>query len=524
MKIVGGGHSNTFPRTAAASAASKSIGEPNLQRVIQSELEYYRSTNNTKSSKNNSFTANQNSNSLSCNTTNNKKINNNLDSIFNSNNYASNQVFLDFKDSLIEEDDQPPPPLPPKKHGRRTRASAIEKSLSFSTHEKLDVDDEDMLSKSLPEDFFIFDPFQNLVRGSCMTDRQPAAQSINKSSETNPSNTLLPVFNLLGFEDNTRNLEATQITEVQNKQNGTKQFSTNGRHKSELTESRKVKTLSALDLQRFEDQQFDTSMDAVNIKSTTNKSPRLPVRPPLPSKNRFSCPPDISSVTGMSDKPKERNNPKNKSVNKNTNIYFTSSGLFQKTEERNEEAVAFSKSIAKLRNVYRHEDRKSNPGCIAAPLIRNKALLEETVSITVYFDPEFTDQPKVMNCKLSITPVDLIHRFFTECYNSNDSNNTDSTAKRVERSRSYELDIIAQQYVLKFAGATTCLAQQFPLCDYVTVQECIKYGYAVELVLARTNFVNFDFKRDAEDDAEDCQGSYFKYFFTEVSSIETQSC
>ena len=463
----------------------------------------------------------------------------------------------------------PPPPLPPKKHsGRDGELDAMEKLemggttieddfLSKSLNVNSNTDGDDFLSKSLPEMLFLFDPLINvdgneptkLVRGRSIQSNsgmKPIRRRDGGGVLRTSNNAVVPVVsNLLdlgGVDSNVeietngsselhinidKDLSTTTTTLNDDNSGVAPPLPARRKMKTQLSPEElrsKTKTLSPQDLQRFE--RYGTSSTTAN---KSNKSTTLPARPPRPAMNRFSCPPSVPSKSGGETSNDGRSKPPNhnnahtssqqnevnvkesdtrKHLNKNNdnnNIYFTKSGLFQKTEERNEEAIAFSNSIAKLRKVYRHEDKKTNPGYISAPLIRNKALLDSSADVTIFFDPEYSDKPKVMNCKLSCTPVDLIHRFFTETLN--DGKNGSSTG--------YELDIIAQQYVLKFVGATTCLTLECPLCDYVTVQECIKYGYPIELVLARTGYVNLDFKRDAGDDAEDCEATYFKYFFEE---------
>ena len=455
IHFSGGGSAKTFPRVSP----SKTRGEPNLRRVILSEFEYYRSSNNK--------------------------------------NYESNQVFQDFNDGAKtnHKDDPPPPPLPPKKSSGRGRAYAMEKQISLTT-KTLDVrDNSDTLSKSIPKTLFLFDPLAT----------EPDTKSTEPTlADEDWQGTAFSALDLLDFDGDEKEQSDDVLPNLPPKKyQQVNHLSTKGATAAvspRLTERRKVKTLSPEDLNQFE---------KGNTK-TPNKSVTLPVRPPPPQKNRFSCPPSVQSGDskaneGRCKSPNNDNSSKFENRN-NGNIYFTNNGLFQKTEERNEEAVAFSNSIAELRKVYRHEDKKTNPGFFSAALIPNKALLNSTAVVTIYFDPEYTDRPKVLDCKLSCTPVDLIHMFFTECYCNDSKGGGNSNC---------DLDIISHQYVLKFVGATTCLIEQCPLCDYVTVQECIKYGYKIELVLARTGFVNLDFKRDADDDAEDCQATYFKYFFEE---------
>ncbi|XP_066919468.1 phosphatidylinositol 4-phosphate 3-kinase C2 domain-containing subunit alpha-like [Clytia hemisphaerica] len=470
--------------------------EPDIRRVILSELEYYRPSS---AQSNNNYASNlafQDFTEGANNTNLNGGVNNNA--LENDSRCVSNPDTLinnetESTQNFTENNNTDGPPLPPKKYGR-SRANALERQVSLTRGEKPKRDDElspDVLSKSMPDTLYLFDPFLSesfideptIVRGSQISDGGRTVRSKTMVDDKN----VVPTFDLLQFDidiDETKD-ETSVESEVKLKSPTYR-----------LSERRKVKTLSPEDLQRFERSSSEKNQSNIN-KETKTKT--LPARPPRP-KNRFSCPPNVIAGIGENSH-KNGSDQKDSSTaeqsNNKNDIYFKTA-LFQRTEERNEEAVAFSNAIAKLRKFYKHEDKSTNIGCIAPSKIANKALLDSTVEFTIYFDPD--PKPKTMTCKLSLTPTEVIHKFFTECYNGG---------------KSFELDIIAEQYVLKFVGATTCLSEQCPLCDYVTIQESIKYGYRIELVLVRTGFVNLDFKRDAEDDTEDCHSTYFKYYFEE---------
>jgi len=405
----------------------------------------------------------------------------------------------------IPSDDDLPPRLPPKKYGR-SRAKAVVKRQN-SQQRLSDKTPLSTLSQSAPSPtLFLFDPLLSesfidddplIVRGSKIGEVRP--EPGKTMTEMNNNTSTKPVTDLLHFSlDDDKNEEFLSSNNNSTEING-----------NLTVNSRKLKTLSAQDLARFERNSNSDEYSDNNSLSPDIKSRSLPVRPPQP-KNRFSCPPNVVATTATNENKHRSHNGESKtsttaSTDKQddkTQIYFKT-GLFQKTEERNEEALAFSRTIAKLRNVYKHSDKTTNPGYISASKITNKALLDSKANVTIYFDPD--PVPKVItNCSLSSTPNALIHRLLSEFYDGGSS---------------YELDMIAEQYLLKFVGATTCLTEkQHALCDYVTVQECIKYGYKIELVLVRTGFVNLDFMRDEEDDVGDQHGTYFNYYFDDETT------
>ena len=249
--------------------------------------------------------------------------------------------------------------------------------------------------------------------------------------------------------------------------------------------SRDISTLSLVDLDYLESRERKRNSRLHSNSFTPPLSPKIPTRSPKPMRNRFSCLPVVDSEAN--DKIEH-------------SIYF-GDGLFQKSEERNEEAAAFFNHITKIRKLYRYNDIETNPGFIKSPVVSNNALSKCCKDVCVYFGCR-DGEPKTINCNLSCNSNDLILKLLKQ-----------------SNSRFEELEYFHHQYVFQVAGFLTYLELEIRLCDFIYIQECVKHDKNIELVLIESKIINVDLGRDEIDDGEVSNNIVFEQYFEIPTSI-----
>ena len=249
--------------------------------------------------------------------------------------------------------------------------------------------------------------------------------------------------------------------------------------------SRDISTLSLVDLDYLESRERKRNSRLHSNSFTPPLSPKIPTRSPKPMRNRFSCLPVVDSEAN--DKIEH-------------SIYF-GDGLFQKSEERNEEAAAFFNHITKIRKLYRYNDIETNPGFIKSPVVSNNVLSKCCKDVCVYFGCR-DGEPKTINCNLSCNSNDLILKLLKQ-----------------SNSRFEELEYFHHQYVFQVAGFLTYLELEIRLCDFIYIQECVKHDKNIELVLIESKIINVDLGRDEIDDGEVSNNIVFEQYFEIPTSI-----
>lgn len=226
-----------------------------------------------------------------------------------------------------------------------------------------------------------------------------------------------------------------------------------------------------------------------------------PPRPPPPkSFNRFSLPVDFNS-----------------SEVQNTKLYF-GDGIFDLTDERNEEAIAFCDSVAGVRNFYKHENDDTNPGFVSDSIIQWKQFApSKQLDVEIFYE-ENSDSRRI-TCDMFTNVQNVV-----------------SMGLLAFQDRYRDIDVISKNwYIFKICGESCYLEGNEPFINYRYVQNCVKLGEEIRLMVLPRAKIERDLSRTAEDDNQESNGIYFKQFFdlkstTSISRqglavlIETYNC
>ncbi len=211
-----------------------------------------------------------------------------------------------------------------------------------------------------------------------------------------------------------------------------------------------------------------------------------PPRPPPPkSFQRFSLPVELNS----SDKA-------------DSSLYF-GDGIFDLTEERNEEAIAFCNSVAELRKIYKFNDEATNPGFISNPFTSLKASPQEgSANLQVHVYLEQSSSARIIECNM-FSKVDEVALtalvLFQKTYNDIDT-------------------ISKNMYIFKVCGESSYLEGNQVFIYYEYIQNCVKLDKDIKLVLMQRCKIPRELQRTEADDKEEAGGMYFKHFFQLKSS------
>ena len=226
-----------------------------------------------------------------------------------------------------------------------------------------------------------------------------------------------------------------------------------------------------------------------------------PPRPPPPkSFNRFSLPVDFNS-----------------SEVQNTKLYF-GDGIFDLTDERNEEAIAFCDSVADIRNFYKFENSDTNPGFVSDSVIQWKQFLpSKLLDVEVFYEKD--SNYRKIKCDMFTNVQDVV-----------------SMSLLAFQDKYRDIDVISKNwYIFKICSESCYLEGNEPFINYRYVQNCVKMGEQIRLMVLPRAKIERDLSRTAEDDNQESSGIYFKQFFdlkstTSISRqglavlIETYNC
>eukprot|EP00794_Sanderia_malayensis_P018694 gene18694-20582_t len=204
-----------------------------------------------------------------------------------------------------------------------------------------------------------------------------------------------------------------------------------------------------------------------------------PKRPPLPkSFKRFSLPVELNSE-----------------AQPDSTLYF-GDGIFDLTEERNEEAVAFCKYVAELRKIYKFNDAKTNPGVIPNPLVMcSMCDFIQPLQIHVYFETSST--PTTIYCN-ALSRMDEVV----------------SKSLLVFQNTYRDIDTISNNmYIFKVCGESSYLEGNEVFIHYEYVQNCVKLDQTINLILMQRKRMVRELQRTEADDNHETAGMYFKHFF-----------
>ena len=218
-----------------------------------------------------------------------------------------------------------------------------------------------------------------------------------------------------------------------------------------------------------------------------NENPKLertntlpPPRPEPPKFfNRLSLPVDLNSS-------KEE---------QTSQIYF-GDGIFDLAEERNEEAKEFCSMIADLRKHYKCTNVETNTGIITDPILNwTVAHYPKELSIQVYYED-------ILN------PIIITFNVFSKVQD------VVLKALLVFQDNYKEIDTISKnKYIFKVCGKSCYLEGNERLINYAYVQNCLRLGDDICVIVMQRSMIPRDLSRDENDDDQESMGIYFKHFF-----------
>lgn len=224
-------------------------------------------------------------------------------------------------------------------------------------------------------------------------------------------------------------------------------------------------------------------------KETASRSKSVPP-PRLPA-------PKMSSRPFSASFPDKKSPCASLSSDRNAKFLFYGDGLFDVAKERNEEATAFSAAMTKIRSDFRWDD-ETNPGHVVSPTIPYdyETFPHHTEAcIAIYTEGQQDTLKFTFNAH---SPVNKIIELVLSCL-SDDSKQIDWSSASV--------------FVLKVCGHSEYLEANSILIQYGYVQECIKFGREVELVLLQSWQISRQLVRTEEDDFDESVPRNYKEFF-----------
>ena len=216
-----------------------------------------------------------------------------------------------------------------------------------------------------------------------------------------------------------------------------------------------------------------------------------------------SAPPPCPPVPKKSNRPFSTPFPNKKSPggsmssDRDSKFLFYGDGLFDVAKERNEEAAAFSVTMTKLRSDF-HWDDETNPGDVISPTIPYDYQTfprHIEASIAIYTERRHDTLKFIFNVHSHISKI---IELALSCL-SDDSKLIDWSS--------------ASAYVLKVCGRSEYLQTNSILIQYGYVQECVKFGREVELVLVQSWQISRQLLRIEEDDFDESVPRNYKEFF-----------
>lgn len=222
-------------------------------------------------------------------------------------------------------------------------------------------------------------------------------------------------------------------------------------------------------------------------KSVTRRKSVPAPCPPSPEKSNrplSSMSPDKKSSGGLV-------------ANSSSKFLFFGDGLFDVAKERDEEAAAFSAMMTKLRSNFRWDD-STNPGHVISPTIPY-----DYETFPFYTDARMAIYTEERQDTLKFTfsahsRINKIIELALSCLSEDEGS--------IDWSRS-------SAYVLKVCGRSEYLQANDVLIQYGYVQQCVKFGHEVELVLLQSWQISRQLARTEEDDLDESSPRNYRDFF-----------
>ncbi len=179
---------------------------------------------------------------------------------------------------------------------------------------------------------------------------------------------------------------------------------------------------------------------------------------------------------------------------------FFGDGLFDFTEERNEEAVAFSTVVGELRSKLCGK-LDLNLGYLLSPTVtqNSNSLVEtlEEVPLSLEIFIEGQAAPVLINCSSKTQISEVVARVLQTVWKQEVNPNS----------------IIDSAFTLKVCGFQEYLSNLRLLCEYEHVHQCVMARQSVRLALLDSDLVPRTLARSEMDDEADCEPRIYSQFF-----------
>ncbi|XP_071954841.1 phosphatidylinositol 4-phosphate 3-kinase C2 domain-containing subunit beta-like [Antedon mediterranea] len=174
------------------------------------------------------------------------------------------------------------------------------------------------------------------------------------------------------------------------------------------------------------------------------------------------------------------------------NVFF-GDGLFDITEERDEEGASFCEGIMSLRKQFKSNDKESNPGFVYSPVFQRRVTSGPEASIKLHMTTAVS-QPITFTCDVNTSVQHVISQGL--CYLPEPL-----------------ATLPSEQFMLKVQGQAEYLHHDAMLGDFEYVQRCRKFDKDVYLQLLKENDAIRDLARSMEDDKQDVNVKRFSNLF-----------
>lgn len=235
----------------------------------------------------------------------------------------------------------------------------------------------------------------------------------------------------------------------------------------------------------------------VDVGELHRQSADVPRR--MPSSSRVSTMFSTSQKARTECRSPERNGESEKPPMSPGFVFF-GDGLFDITEERNEEAVAFSAMVGDLRRDVSGK-KHSNFGYLLSPTVTqnstnsSETFQEVTLSLEVFLEGKAS--PITFECGSRSRVSDVIAE----------------VVQTVSRQEVVPNSVIEDAYAVQLCGFQEFLSPSKMLCEYERVRECIMARKCVRLALLDSDRIQRSLARSESDDAVDCEPRIYNLFF-----------
>lgn len=239
-----------------------------------------------------------------------------------------------------------------------------------------------------------------------------------------------------------------------------------------------------------------------NTRPIPARSKHISVLGTSPQKSKFLRSPQSRVSTLFSTKSPDRRALESTEERRTVNpgLVFFGDGLFDFTEERNEEAVSFSKVMGDVRSNVRGK-QELNLGYLLSPTITQNSdsftEIFEDILLNVEVLVEGKSSPIPLKCSSKIPVSQVIAEVLGKLWHD-----------KVTSS-----DVMSSVYTLKVCGYQEYLSNTKLLCEYEYMHRCVMERRNVRLFLLDSELVPRSLIRSDQDDIADCEPRIYNQFF-----------